>query len=138
MKLEEVPLENELKQGLIKYARDNNTSPFSLLESLVEDFLIKKEYLVICDSEEPVEFPTAHPIRNMFLRENGKFQVMKFINGKKINFMSGTYDEAKTAIDFLKRNGWDIKYSTSETKLRGKKQIDFLFNEIEKEKELKE
>jgi len=29
-----------------------------------------------------------------------------------------------------------LKYSTSQTKLRGQKQIDYLFEEMEKEKEL--
>jgi len=138
MKLEELPLKDELKEGLIKYARDNNLSLLSLLESLVEDFLIKKEYLVICDIDVPIEFPTIHPPKNIFLRENGKFQVMKFINGKKRNFMSGSYADAKIVVEFLKSKEWDIKYSTSETKLRGQKQVEFLLNEIEKEEQLKE
>ena len=42
----------------------------------------------------------------------------------------------KEVASFLKRNGWDLKYSTSQTKLRGQKQIDYLFEEMEKEKEL--
>lgn len=135
MTLEEVPLRDELKEGLIKYAEDNNLSPLSLLESLIEDFLIKKEYLVIFDSDAPVEFPALSPIKNIFLRKNGKFQVMKSINKNRMNFMSGNYEEAKTVVEFLESKEWDSKYSTSETGLRGKKQIEFLFDEIKKENE---
>jgi len=139
MKLKNCPLRNELKKGLLNYERDNNVSPLSLIESLVEEHLYKKGYLSIVQSDEIVPFPTQlnnPPIKNVFLRENGKYQVMKFINGRKQNFMSGTYEEAKEVASFLKRNGWDLKYSTSQTKLRGQKQIDYLFEEMEKEKEL--
>jgi len=134
MILEEVPLKDELKEGLIKYARDNNISLLSLLESLIEDFLIKKEYLVICDFDNPVEFPAISPIKHMWQRENGKWGVSKNIGGSGVYFGTFEYKDAKEVVLFLESKSWDLKYSTKQTGLRGQKQVDYLFKEMAKDK----
>lgn len=139
MKFNNYPLRNELKEGLLQYERDTNISPHSLVESLIEKFLIKEEYLIVGAGDEDVPFPTElnhPPIKNVQDRGNGKFQIYRRIDGIQYRYGTGKYDEVKILVEFLKSKNWDLKYSTIRTKLKGRKQIDFLFSEMEKESEL--
>lgn len=140
MKFNDCPLRNELKEGLLQYERDTNISPFSLIESLIEEFLYKNEYLVVGVGDKEVPFPAElnqTRIKYARPRKNGHVQIRKQINGRVENFGNCCYSDAEILIKFLESKNWDIKYSTKKTKLRGKKQIDFLFNEIEKEKKVR-
>ena len=47
MKFNNYPLRNELKEGLLQYERDTNIPPHSLVESLIEKFLIKEEKIIL-------------------------------------------------------------------------------------------
>lgn len=141
MKFNEQSLKDELANGLLEYERDTNLSPFSVVESLIEKFLFKKGYLSYGAGDNKVSFPcklNQPRFKYTRFRKNGKLQVRKQIGGKVYNFGICEYGEAEMIIEFLKSKNWDIKYSTFQTKLRSKKQIEFLLNEIEKENELKE
>ena len=127
-------------EGLLQYERDTNLSPQSVIESLVEDFLIKKGYLVISNSNEFISFPSElnkPPLKHTYDRGNGVLRIYYSRNGRKDNYGSTSdYNKAKIIVEFLKSKEWDLKYSVSQTKLKGKKQIEFLLSEIEKESEL--
>ena len=142
MKSKNYDLKTELMDGLCKYGRDTNLSPKSIIESLVEDFLVKKGYLVISDPEEFVSFPSElnkPPIKNTMVLPNGKLRIRKRVDTFQYSYCTANnYDEAKTIVDFLENENWNPKYSTKQTKLKGNKQLEFLLNEIEKENELKE
>ena len=143
MKFNECQLRDELVEGLIQYGRDANLSPSSIIESLLEEFLCKKGYLVYGVGDEIIPFPAELnqiTLKHTYDRGNGTLRIYCSLKGnKKANYGStNDYNEAKIIVDFLECKNWDLKYSTSQTKLRGRKQIDFLLNEIEREKELKE
>lgn len=140
MKSKNYDLKTELMDGLCKYGRDTNISPKFIIESLVEDFLVKKGYLVISNSEEFVSFPSElnkPPIRNTSKHGNG-LQITKVVNGHRYRYGTCGYDEAKILVKFLESENWNRKYSTAQTKLKGKEHIDFLFTELEKRNNLKE
>ena len=140
MKFNDCPLRNELKQGILKYERDTNISPLSLIESLLEDFLYKKGYLVIGNPNEEVSFPTdlikPRLPHTTFKTSNKKWYIQKR-HGRKICyyafFEDEMYDEAKLIIEFLKNENWDLKYSMKQTNLSGKDQFEFLLNKAKKE-----
>lgn len=141
MKFNNCLLRNELKEGLLQYERDTNISPHFLVESLIENFLIKEEYLIVGAGEGDVPFPTElnqPKIRYANRTPNGKFEIRKTKGGKNLHFGRFNYNDSKIVVEFLESKNWDSKYSTSQTQLKGKKQSDFLFKEIEKENELKE
>lgn len=141
MKFNNYPLRNELKEGLLQYERDTNIPLHSLVESLIEKFLIKEEYLIIGAGDEVIPFPTElnEPhLKYTNIRSNGKLRVRKYVNGKLYTYCTCDYKNAKPIITFLESKDWDLKYSASRTKLKGEKQVDFLFNEMEKESELME
>ena len=141
MKFNNYPLRNELKEGLLHFERDTNVSPHFLVESLIEKFLYKRGYLSIGfdDKELPSLDELIKPrIKHTTMRENGKLRIEKMVDGVHGFYGTCSYDEAKIIVDFLISKNWDLKYSTSQTKLKGKKQINFLLTEIEKERELKE
>ena len=136
MKFNGCPLRNELKEGLLRYERDNNVSPHSIVEDLIEEFLYKNKYLVIGAGDEEVPFPSElnkPHIKHAEIRANGRVQIRKTLNGTKYHYGTCNYEDAVMFIDFLKSKGWDVKYSTSQTKLKRQKQLDFLLNEIKKE-----
>lgn len=137
MRFNNCPLKNELKEGLLQYERDTKISPFSLVESLIEEFLYKKGYLVVGAADENVPFPyelNKPSIPYASLNNSGTYRIRKSIGGKKYYFGGCDYEDAKVIVEFLERKKWDIKYTTKKTKLKGKKHIKFLLNEIEKEK----
>lgn len=137
MRFNNCPLKNELKEGLLQYERDTKISPFSLVESLIEEFLYKKGYLVVGAADENVPFPyelNKPSIPYATLDNNGKYTIRKTVDGKIYYFGFCDYEDAKVIVEFLERKKWDIKYTTKKTKLKGKKHIKFLLNEIEKEK----
>ena len=141
MKFNDCPLRHELKEGLLQYERDTNISSHSLVESLIEDFLYKNDYLTVGFDNEDVpplsELIMPRP-KYTQIRPNGKLKVHKHVNGKMYVYCTCDYGDAKPIISFLESKNWDLKYSTGQTKLKGKKQVEFLFNEIEKENELME
>lgn len=141
MKFNNCRLRNELKEGLLQYERDTNVSPHSIVESLIEKFLYNQGYLGVGfdDKELPSLTELINPrIKHTTVRENGKLLIEKWVDGVHGFYGTCQYDEAKIIVDFLISKNWDLKYATSNTKLKGQKQIDFLFNEIEKENVLKE
>lgn len=136
MKFNNYSLRNELKEGLLQYERDTGVSPHSLVESLIEKFLYKHGYLTVGfdDKELPPLSELIKPrIKHTTVRENGKLRIEKMVNGIHGFYGTCSYDDAESIVDFLIRKDWDLKYTTSNTKLKGQKQIDFLLNEIEKE-----
>ena len=138
MKFNNCLLRNELKEGLLQYERDTNVSPHFLVESLIEKFLYKHGYLTVGfdDEELPSLTELINPhIKHTTVRENGKLRIEKMIDGVHGFYGTASYDEAKIIVDFLISKNWDLKYTTRNTKLKGQKQIDFLLNEIKKEKE---
>lgn len=140
MKFNDCPLRNELKQGLLQYERDTNISPLSIIESLIEDFLYKNEYLTVGGGDEEVPFPTElikpRLPHTTFKTANKKWYIQKR-HGKQMSyyayFEEERYEEAKMIIEFLKGKNWDLKYTMKQTNLSGNEQFDFLLNEIEKE-----
>lgn len=141
MKFNDCPLRNELKEGVFQYGRDNSISPLSLIEKLLEEFLYKKGYLVVGVVDEDVPFPAElnQPrITHAVPTRSGRFEIRHMHDGKNWHYGVCDYEDAKILVEFLKHKNWDTKYSTSQTKLKGKKQIDFLFGEMEKESELME
>ena len=141
MKFNNCPLKNELKEGLLQYERDTNIPPHSLIESLIEKFLYKKGYLVVGAGSENVPFPcelNKPPLHHATLNRNGKYIIRHTINGTRYHYGYCTYEEAIVIIDFLEEKNWDVRYSTKYSDYKGRKHIDFLFNEIEKESNLME
>lgn len=124
-------LRTELNDGLVKYGEDNNISPISIIEELVEDFLCQKDYL--CSTFEPCS-SEVEKIRYTNYDKRGKvYNIQKSITGGKYNYGSSKSPViVKEIICFLESVEWDIKYSTKNTGLRGTKQINFLLNEMEK------
>ena len=107
MKFNNCPLRNELKEGLVQYERDTTISPFSLIESLVEEFLYKKGYLVIGAVDEVVPFPTElnHP-RIPYTSEKSPnvFYFQRWIGNNSItygSFCEDRYEDAKKVYEFL-------------------------------------
>ena len=117
-------LRTELEEGLQKYGESNNLSPLSIIEKLVEDFLCDEKVLCVSVVESPSKI---EKIKNAnYRKECGAYRIRKSIDGKSPIF-------AKEIINFLESKEWDIKYSTKKTGLKGVAQINFLFNEMEKE-----
>lgn len=130
-------LRTELNDGLVKYGEDNNLSPISIIEELVEDFLCQKDYLY--STFEPCSSEVEQIRYANYDKRSKAYTIQKSINGKDYGY--GTSKSpviVKEIICFLESVGWDIKYSTKNTRLRGTKQINFLLNEMEKEKKLRE
>ena len=120
----------------MQYERETNLSPLSLIESLIERYLYDEGYLVTGAEDEVVPFPTElnkPPLKYACInKRDGRYRILKKINGKQYAYGTFDYDECVRVIEFLESKHWDPKYSTSNTKLYGKKQVEFLFNMIEK------
>lgn len=130
-------LNSELDKGLKKYGEDNNLSPLSIVEELVEDFLIKKGYFTINITMEPKGEQPIEKIKYAgYESKKERYQIKKHINGIQYNYGSITQGASltKELVTFLESVDWDTKYSTKETGLKGTAQINFLLNEMEKVK----
>ena len=124
-------LRTELNDGLVKYGEDNNLSPISIIEELVEDFLCQKDYL--CSTFEPCSSEVEKIRHTNYDKRSKIYTIQKCITGLKYCYGSSKSPVIiKEIICFLESVEWDIKYSTKNTKLRGTKQINFLLNEMEK------
>ena len=132
MKSQSYTLRIELDEGLRRYGEDNNLSPISIIEELVEDFLCSKDYLhfQLDQNNSKIE-----KIRNtMFDKRSGAYQI-------RGGYPRETYGSSKSPavvkdiITFLKSKEWDVKYCSKNTGLRGVEQINFLLSEIENDKE---
>ena len=125
-------LRTELEEGLQKYGESNNLSPISIIEKLVEDFLCDEEVLCVSVVESPSKI---EKIKNAnYRKECGAYRIRKSVDGKRIVYgQTKSPIFAKEIINFLESKEWDIKYSTKKTGLKGVAQINFLFNEMEKE-----
>lgn len=134
MNFKDLPLKNEIKEGLLKYGKDNNAQPFNIIESLVEEFLYKNKYLVVGVGDKEVPFPQElnKPHISFVEKNHGKYRVRRRINGYRYNFASCDYEEARLIVEFLESKNWDLKYSTKESGLNGREQVEFLLGEIEK------
>lgn len=136
MKSQSYKLSPELNEGLVKYGEDNNLSPISIIEELVEDFLCHKDYL----SAEIEEIPTKiEKIKNANYRKDvNSYRIRKRIQGKREEFGATKSPRiAKDLVAFLESEGWNLKYSVNNTGLNGEDQINFLLNEMENQKENK-
>ena len=132
MKSQSYKLNFELNEGLVKYGEDNNLSPLSIIEELVEDFLCRKDYL--CTTFEPVSVTPEKIKYADYDKRSKSYGIRKSINGKRKRFgASKSPSVVKDIILFLESVDWDIKYSVSNTHLRGADQINFLLSEMEKE-----
>ena len=129
MKSQGYRLRTELDDGLRKYGEDNNLSPISIIEELVEDFLCSKDYLhfQIGQNNSKIE-----KIKNAkFDKRSGAYQI-------RGGSPRATYGSSKSPavvkdiITFLESKEWDVKYCSKNTGLRGEDQINFLLSEIEK------
>ena len=130
MKSQTYKLRNELDKGLRKYGEDNNLSPISIIEDLVEDFLCSKDYLEMSFASVPSK---PEEIKNASYRERGGYQIRKTIKGKLIWYGSCKSPViAKEIVSFLESVNWDEKYSSKKTGLKGDNQINFLLEEMEK------
>ena len=134
MTSENYRLRDELDEGLRKYGEDNNLSPISIIEDLVEDFLCRKDYLQF--QAEPTHSEREKIKHAYWRKDNCSYQIAREINRIKYTFgHTKSSVVAKEIISFLNRVNWDVKYSVKNTGLKGDEQINFLLNEIEKEKE---
>ena len=118
----------------MQYERETNLSPLSLIESLIERYLYDEGYLVTGAEDEVVPFPTElnKPPLKYVRNRSGRYALRKTVKGKLYSYGTFDYDECVRVIEFLESKHWDPKYSISNTKLYGKKQVEFLFNMIEK------
>ena len=134
MKSQSYKLRPELNEGLVKYGEDNNLSPISIIEELVEDLLCRKDYLGIEIESIPSKI---EKIKNANYRnECGAYRIRKSIDGRRFVYgQTKSSIVAKDIVHFLESVNWDTKYSTSGTGLKGEAQINFLLSEIEKQKE---
>lgn len=132
MKSQSYKLKPELDNGLMKYGEDNNLSPISIIENLVEDFLCRNDYLC---AEVEIGPAKIEKIKNAtYRKEIGTYRIRKRINGKREEYGSTKSPMvAKDIVVFLEGVNWDSKYSISETGLKGEAQINFLLSEMEKE-----
>lgn len=136
MNFKDCPLRNELKEGLMVYERETNLSPLSLIESLVERYLYDEGYLVTGAEYEDVDFPTKlNKVTNVYPTPWGKFRIRREINGIRYCYGTFDYETAEKIRNFLENKGWDIRYSNSHTKLKGKEQERFLLEEIRRDYE---
>ena len=128
-------LTSELDKGLKMYGEDNNLSPSFILNNLVESFLIDKGYLNVKSPIETVEVASEKIKHAYFEKKSNRYRIMKWVNCKKYNFASVTQGArvVKEIVQFLESKDWDIKYSIKSTGLKGVNQINFLFDEMEKE-----
>lgn len=130
MKSQTYELRDELDKGLKKYGEDNNLSPISIIEDLVEDFLCSKDYLEMSFASVPSK---PEKIKNAFYREDrGVYEIQKSLNGKRHYGNTKSPVIAKEIVSFLKTVNWDKKYTTKKTGLKGDNQINFLLEEMEK------
>lgn len=129
-------LKSELEKGLEKYGEENNLSPISIIEELVEAFLTDKEYLDVSPLIEKEETPIERIKYAFYDKTRNRYQIIKTVEGKRHTYGSITQGASLTRelIDFLESVNWNTKYSTNETGLKGTEQINFLLNEMEKEK----
>ena len=131
MKSQGYRLRTELDDGLRKYGEDNNLSPISIIEELVEDFLCNNDYLsttfeLIPSKPEKIKYA-------YWRKDNGSYQIAREFERIKYTFgHTKSLAVAKEIISFLKSVNWDVKYSTRNTGLKGEDQINFLLSEIEK------
>ena len=132
MKSQSYKLNPELNNGLIKYGEDNNLSPISIIEELVEDFLCRNEYLGVEMESTP---PKIEKIKYAdYDKRSESYGIRKSINGKRKRFGASKSPRiVKDIIKFLESKDWDLKYAVSNTGLMGEKQINFLLGEMEKE-----
>ena len=133
MKSQSYKLKPELNNGLMKYGEDNNLSPLSIIEELVEDFLCRNDYLCV---EVEVSQPKIEKIKYAeYDKRVESYGIRKTIDGKRRRFGASKSPRiVKDIIHFLESENWDSKYSTSNTGLYGEDQINFLLSEMEKEK----
>ena len=127
-------LRNELDNGLKEYGKDNNLSPLSIIEELVEDFLCSNDYLCV-EIRNPL--PNIEKIKHApYYKKMKSYDIQKSCNGKNTHFgCSKSPIVTKEIVNFLISKNWDEKYSTRATGLRGMKQINFLLSEIEKQRD---
>lgn len=137
MKSQSYKLNPNLNNGLIKYGKDNNIPPLSIIEELVEDFLCRNDYLCADFEVGPVKI---EKIKNANYRKDAEaYRIRKNVQGKREEFgLTKSPIIAKDIVSFLESVDWDVKYARSTTGLKGSEQINFLLNEMEKEKKLRE
>lgn len=132
MKSQSYTLRTELDDGLRRYGEDNNLSPISIIEELVEDFLCSKDYLHFQIDQNPSKI---EKIKNAkFDKRVGSYQI-RGGSPRETYGSSKSPAVVKDIISFLETKNWDVKYCSKNTGLRGVEQINFLLSEIEKEKE---
>ena len=132
MKSQGYLLRNDLDEGLRRYGEDNNLSPISIIEELVEDFLCSKDYLhfQIGQNNSKIE-----KIKNAkFDKRSGAYQI-RGGSPRKTYGSSKSTAVVKDIITFLERKDWDVKYCSKNTGLRGVEQINFLLSEMEKNRD---
>ena len=132
MKSQSYTLRIELDEGLRRYGEDNNLSPISIIEELVEDFLCSKDYLhfQISQNNSKIE-----KIKNAkFDKRSGAYQI-RGGSPRETYGSSKSPAVVKDIITFLKSKDWDVKYCSKNTGLRGVEQINFLLSEMENDKE---
>lgn len=129
MKSQGYLLRNDLDEGLRRYGEDNNLSPISIIEELVEDFLCSKDYLhfQIGQNNSKIE-----RIKNAnFDKRCGVYQI-RGGSPRETYGSSKSPAVVKDIINFLESKDWDVKYCSKNTGLRGVEQINFLLSEMEK------
>ena len=134
MKSQSYTLRNELDEGLRRYGEDNNLSPISIIEELVEDFLCSKDYLHFQISQNNSRIEKIKNTR--FDKRSGAYEIRRRRDGKMITYGSSKSPAVvKDIITFLESKEWDVKYYTKNTGLRGVEQINFLLSEMENDKQ---
>ena len=132
MKSQSYTLRTELDEGLRRYGEDNNLSPISIIEELVEDFLCSKDYLHFQIGQDNSKIEKIKHAK--FDKRRGTYQIRW---GSPIKTYGSSKSPAvvKDIITFLESKEWDVKYSTKNTGLRGVEQINFLLSEMENDKQ---
>lgn len=131
MKSQSYTLRTELDEGLRRYGEDNNLSPISIIEELVEDFLCSKDYLhfQLDQNNSKIE-----RIKNANYRRCGSYEI-RGGSPRKNYGSSKSPAVVKDIINFLENKDWDVKYCSKNTGLRGVEQINFLLSEMENDKQ---
>ena len=132
MKSQSYTLRTELDEGLRRYGEDNNLSPISIIEELVEDFLCSKDYLHFQLDQNNSKIEKIKHAR--FDKRSGAYEIRGGYPTKNYG-SSKSPAVVKDIITFLKSKDWDVKYCSKNTGLRGVEQINFLLSEIENDKE---
>lgn len=130
----------EIKNKLLKYSdeklKELSVNCWDGSIKGYKSFLYSK--LDINESKKKLDI-TESENKDMYIFKNkDKYQVQKTISrsGSNVKLGFGTYttwEEAYEVKEFIRSKNWDSKYSTNETGLKGKKYIQWLYNEMEKE-----